>query len=153
MFSVSDVLLSAGVQHSVHYANPGCDVYLTKGNQLIGTFKGLADFRAFDSNYIGWHRHHIVEDQDWGRLGLNISVPPYEDQPCVLLPERAHVGRINSILQRYNPHGMIVTGQHLRQAYRDAYQLMDDYCGGGAVQVRKELIAIVDAEFQRLGVR
>ena len=56
------------------------------------------------------------------------------------------------ILRRENPTKYRATGQELRRAYAAAYSMMGDYCGGGEAKIRQELLAIVDAEFQKLGV-
>jgi hypothetical protein len=99
MFTVTEVLLTVGVKFHAYPKGPPA----TYTNQLIGTFKNLGQFREWDSNYKGWHRHHVVEVDDLQRLGVAINAPPYDDQLCVLLPERAHVGRINAILRRESP--------------------------------------------------
>ena len=62
------------------------------------------------------------------------------------------MGRINSILRRENPTRYQATGRELRRAYAEAYAVVGDYCGGGEANVRRELLAIVSAEFQKLGV-
>ena len=152
MFNVTDVLLTAGVKFQVYPKWTAGNVYMTGANQLIGTFKNLGQFRDWDSSYKGWHRHHVVEDDDLQRLGVTISAPPYDDQLCVLLPERTHVGRINSILRRENPTKWQASGRELRRAYAEAYALTGNYCGGGEANIRRELLAIVNAEFQKLGV-
>ena len=152
MFSITAVLLTAGVKFSVYAGCPAGNVYLTDGNQLIGSYKNLEAFRAGDTAYAGWHVHHVVEDDDLQRLGVSAYAPAYPDQLCVLIPERAHVGRINSILRRENPTRYQATGHELRRAYAEAYRMIGDYCGGGEIKIRKELLAIVNAEFQKLGV-
>jgi hypothetical protein len=152
LFSVTEVLLTAGVKFSVYAGCPAGSVYLTNANQLIGTYKNLEAFRTGDGAYAGWHVHHVVEDDDLQRLGVSTHAPAYPDQLCVLIPERAHVGRINSILRRENPTRYQATGQELRRAYAEAYRMIGDYCGGGEAKIRNELLAIVDAEFQKLGV-
>jgi hypothetical protein len=98
-----DVLLTAGVKFSVYAGWPPGNVYATDANQLIGAYRDLQAFRASDSNYSGWQVHHVVEDDDLHCLGVSTHAPAYPDQLCVLIPERAHVGRINSILRRENP--------------------------------------------------
>jgi hypothetical protein len=152
MFTVADVLLTAGVKFSVYTGWAGGDVYLTDANQLIGTYKNLEAFRASDSNYKGWHVHHVIEDDDLHRLGVTTHAPAYPDQLCVLIPERAHVGRVNSILRRENPTRYQATGPELRRAYAEAYATIGDYCGAGEENIRKELLSIVNAQFQKLGV-
>jgi hypothetical protein len=152
MFTVTEILLTAGVKFQVYPKWANGNVYMTDANQLIGTFKNLGQFRDSGISYKGWHCHHVAEVDDLQRLGVTISAPPYDDQLCVLLPERAHVGRINSILRRENPTKWQASGRELRRAYGEAYALMGDYCGGGEANIRQELLAIVNAEFQKLGV-
>ncbi|MBN9562615.1 MAG: hypothetical protein J0H14_18090 [Alphaproteobacteria bacterium] len=153
MYTVVEILLIAGVKFRVNPGIPQGDVFLTDANQLIGTFENLDKFRTFEKeHYKGWHRHHVVEADDLDRLGVITSAPRYEDQLCVLLPEAAHARRINSILRRANPTKWQASRGELRRAYADAYAVMGDYCGGGEAQIRAELLAIVDAEFQKLGI-
>jgi len=152
MFTVTDVLLTAGVKFSVYAGWQPGNVYITEANQLIGSYRDLEAFRASDNNYSGWHVHHVVEDDDLHRLGVSTHAPAYPNQLCVLIPERAHVGRINSILRRENPTRYHATGPELRRAYAEAYAMIGDYCGGGEPSIRKELLSIVYAEFQKLGV-
>ena len=104
MTTVSGLLLLAGVKHASfrHPAVPG--VFVTAGNQLIGTYTDLNRFRLTDKDYRGWHAHHVVEFQDIARLGVTRPVLAYEQQLCVLVPERAHLGRVNSILNSRNPN-------------------------------------------------
>jgi hypothetical protein len=152
MFTVTEVLLTAGVKFSVYTGCPAGNVYLTDANQLIGAYKNLEAFRGYDRAYGGWHVHHVVEDDDLQRLGVSGHAPPYPDQLCVLIPERAHVGRINRNLRRENPTRYQASGRELRRAYAEAYAMIGDYCEGGEASIRQELLAIVNAEFQKLGV-
>jgi len=86
-------------------------------------------------------------------LGVSGHAPAYSDQLCVLLPERAHIGRINSILRRENSTKYQATGNELRRAYADAYGKIGNYCGGGEAKIKEEPLAIVKADFQILGVQ
>jgi hypothetical protein len=149
---VTQILSLAGVTHEAYAAWPTGDVRLTAANQLIATFDGLKRFQASDRRYLGWQAHHIVESQDLDRLGVSARFPPRGQQICVLLPERAHVGRINSILRVQNPMGIQVKAMELRRAYGDAYALMGDYCGGGERSIRNELVSIVNAVFRFAGL-
>ena len=103
MFTVTDVLLTAGVKFSVYAGREPRNVYVTAANQLIGSYRHLEALRASDNNYNGWDAHHVVEDDDLHRLGVARTHLRVSDQLCLLIPERAHVGRINSILRRENP--------------------------------------------------
>jgi len=118
-------------------------VLITQGNQLIGTYADLCKFRSTDSAYAGWQAHHVFETQDLERMHVDHVAPGRDDQLCVLLPERAHIGRINSVLRRYAPLGMILTPRSLLDAYREAYDLVGDYCGGGELMIKRELVGIV----------
>lgn len=134
-------------------------VYITSANQLLGTFGNLERFQRSEKAYFGWHKHHIVEKQDLDRLGIGGLFPPEQDQICVLLPERAHVGRINSLLRRENPQGLHhplgvnALARAFLQGYKSAYDLIGDYCGGGERSIRQELMAIVAAIFRRGGLK
>jgi hypothetical protein len=152
MLTVTEILLIAGVKFQIFSEWPQNNVYLTQANQIMATYKNLGQFRDVKTSYKSWHCHHIVEVDDLLRLGVRDIAPPRDDQLCVLLPERAHVGRINSILRRENPTKWQASGRELRRAYAEAYALIGDYCGGGERQIRQELMAIVEAEFQQLGV-
>jgi hypothetical protein len=70
-------------------------------------------------------------------------MPPRDRQVCVLLPERAHRGRINSRLRTVLPIDTTISVDDLIEAYDDAYWVVGDYCGGGSLLIRRELVAIV----------
>jgi hypothetical protein len=149
MATVPELLRSAGIACEPFAGKGSAPVMLTSANQLVGTFGELAKFRQGNRpNYDGWHRHHVVEDQDLTALQIAATSPPYEDQLCVLLPERAHIGRINSVLRRYAPSDMVLTPRDRLKVYASAYETMGDYCGGGERLVRRELVAIVEATFR-----
>jgi hypothetical protein len=152
MYTVKEVLLRAGVKHERYLKWPAGTLFLTHANQLVGTYSDLRRFQISDRNYFGWHAHHIVESQDLERLGINQHLPPREQQICVLLPERAHIGRVNSVLRVQNPINVSVTPSYLHRAYRDAYALIGNYCGGGEAQIKHELVAIVEAIFLTSGL-
>ena len=123
-------------------------VYLTTANQLVGSHAELTAYRSSDKGYAGWQSHHVVETQDLGRLNIAEFSPTRNDQFCVLLPKRAHVERINSMLRRHAPIGSPVNAALLLQAYREACDLVGDYCGGGERLIRQELFAVVQATFK-----
>jgi len=153
MQSVLDILTAARVPYKAYavWRNPG--VFVTAANQLVGSYANLKRGAATDGNYFGWQAHHIVESQDLERLGIDQQFPRREQQICVLIPERAHVGRINSVLRNQNPTAVKVTATDLVRAYKDAYVLIGDYCGGGEAKIRGELVAIVSAIFRIAGLR
>lgn len=152
MTSVQDLLRAAGVRHSPYGSPPAPRIYLTAANQLIGTFSDLKRFQSSAREYLRWQAHHVVECQDFGRLGVKSPIAPREQELCVLLPERAHVGRVNSVLRTANPSGVTVNASQLRSAYQDAYAMIGDYTGGGEANIARELRAIVDATFRGLGI-
>lgn len=151
---VTQVLTAAGIEYQPFVMKRAgapivqpFGVVVTAANQLFGSYADLKRFQRAGTagEYSGWHAHHIVEEQDLERLGVAHLVPVSEGQLCVLLPERAHVGRINSILRRQNPIGVQVTKAELSSAYHLAYSTMGDYCGGGEAAIRTELMAVVEA--------
>jgi hypothetical protein len=115
MFTVQQVLLTAGVKFSKFAGCHAGNVYITSGHQLIGRYKDLEAFCKSTEDYAGWHVHHVVEDDDLNRLGVSGHAPTYADQLCVLFPERAHIGRINSVLRRENPTKYQATGEQGRE--------------------------------------
>ena len=128
-------------------------VLLSPANQLFGTYKDLKGYQRSQGgkNYFGWHAHHIVEKQDLDRLAVSHRFPPDEDQLCVLLPERAHIGRVSSVLRNQAAMGIQMLATELRGAYFSSYSMIGDYCGGGETAIRRELMAIVNATFKRAG--
>jgi hypothetical protein len=83
----------------------------------------------------------VVEYQDLERLGVAVKFPDYKEQLTVLLPEVAHIQRINSILRNQAPMRAVLKASDLLSAYVSAYSLMGDYCGGGEQKIRAELMA------------
>lgn len=152
MTTVIQILQASGINFEPFDDSAGADVFLTKGLQLVGSYKELKDFREGSTAYAGWQAHHIVETVDLDRLGITGRFPGRNGQICVLLPERAHIGRINSILRRENPLRLSATAGELWTAYRSAYSIMGNYCGGGATAIRSELMAIVGAVFALAGI-
>ena len=153
MNTAIDVLKASGVGHEKYSRWQPGGVYITEANQLIGSYSDLRDFRASARDHFGWHAHHIVECQDLERLSIGGHFPRREEQCCVLLPERAHIGRINSILRTQNPANIRTSIGHLRNAYTDAYAMIGDYCGGGESRIQQELVAIAEAIFRIGGLK
>lgn len=151
---VDRILAYARIRHQAHphWSHAKHPVYVTEGNQIIGSHKALGEFRAGYTEpdkfknptrvYKSWESHHIVEENDLDRLRITHLVPPRNHQICVLLPWEAHRKRINARLRHTIPLDMPITREDLWYAYEDAYWALGDYCGGG-VRVRKELLAIV----------
>jgi hypothetical protein len=152
MTTALQILRASGVRFQPFSNSAGAEVYLTEGLQLVGSYGALKDFRQRSPDYSGWQAHHIVEIVDLERLGVTSRFPGIDGQICVLIPERAHIGRVNSILRRENPLHLSATARELLTAYRSAYSLIGDYCGGGAGKIRRELMAIVGAVFAMAGV-
>ena len=150
-YTIPQLLMAASVRHEPYAKAPGGRIFLTAANQLIGTYTDLLRFKQSNSQYFGWEAHHIVEAQDLERLSVQQRFPPYEQQICVLLPKTAHAKRINSILRKENPSHLQAVADDLKAAYRDAYWLMGDYCGGGERRVREELVSIADTVFRWAG--
>jgi hypothetical protein len=134
-------------------------VVCSQGNQLFGPYTALQTFRQTYRDksgrrpYDGWEVHHIVEDQDLQRLGIAQHFPVYKQQLCVILPQSAHVNRINNILRNRNPSRYAATAPELLGAYREAYELVGDYTGGGERKIRQELLGIVQAAFRLANAR
>ena len=155
--TVFDILSAAAISTRPYAAVPGAGIYLSDAGQLFGTYADLVRAQTLPQlgeaswPYRGWHRHHVVEFQDLERLGVAARFPAYDRQLCVLIPERAHVGRVNSLLNSSNPQGVQVTPKALRSAYESAYSILGNYCGGGEMQIRFELLSIVDAVFTLAG--
>ncbi len=152
MTTVTELLDLAGVGYAQFTASAVSGIYITTGNQLIGTFADERSFVKSTSDYHGWQAHHVVETQDLRRLNLQTVSPSRDNQLCVLLPERAHIGRINSILRNRVPLGEQFTPMQLLEAYSEAYAIMGDYCGSGERIVRKELVGIVRATLKAHGL-
>lgn len=145
MYTVDGILRTAGVTFEA--AKFGAQ--LTAGNQLIGTYADLLRFRGADNAYRGWEVHHIFEALDIDRLGLSAFSPDYEQQICVLLPAAAH-HRVNSVLRRANPTLLTATSSELEPAYREAYQLVGNYCGSSESAISEELLSIFKAVLKNL---
>lgn len=153
LIHATQVLRKAGLHFAPYskWRTPG--VFVTNANQLVGTHAKLRQGALWDPNYRGWEAHHVVEVGDLKRLGISNRFPPKSRQLCVLLPNAAHSKRINGILRSKNPPRDLPRVCDLMEAYREAYSLMDDYCGGGATWVRRELVRIVSATFKLAGLR
>jgi hypothetical protein len=150
---VDQILISAGVNAKRYGEAHG--IMLSYAGQLFGTFDDLKRFQrsSAGTSYFGWPAHHVVEKQDLDRLGVADRFANERGQLCVLLPERAHIGRINSILRNQAPMDLLnVNAAELRAAYSLAYSMIGNYCGGSEVIIRRELMAIVAAIFKQAGL-
>jgi hypothetical protein len=151
---VETTLRNARVSYEAHFcmSRERC-IWLTGANQLISTYRDLKDFAKLDDSYRGWHAHHVFEAQDLDRIGASGKFPAYDGQLAVLLPEAAHINRINSILRNQAPKHAVLKRKEMLGAYRCAYELMGDYSGGGERNVINELIAIVETTLDLAGLR
>jgi hypothetical protein len=70
----------------------------------------------------------------------------------VLLPQAAHIQRVNSVLRNQAPKHAIMTAPDLLAAYAAAYALMGNYCGGGEQRIQAELMAIARASLRHAGL-
>lgn len=146
------VLKDARIRFREYRCNSPLPIWLTAGNQLMASYRALARFATVDRHYAGWHAHHIVEFQDLERLGVSGKFPAYDDQLTVLLPQAAHIKRVNSVLRNQAPQAAVMPAADILAAYAAAYALMGNYCGGGEQRIRNELMAIARAIFRRAGL-
>jgi len=149
---VESILKESRVRYREYRCNSPMPIWLAAGNQLISSYRALARFATVDRHYSGWHAHHVVEAQDLERLGIVAKFPAYHDQLTVLLPQAAHIARINSVLRNQAPKYAAIPHQELLTAYAAAYSLMGNYCGGGEHRIQAELMAIARAVFQHAGL-
>ena|SRR5215469_5787996 len=149
---VESILKESRVLYREYRSHSPSPIWLTRANQLIGSYKDLSRFATIDKDYAGWHAHHVVEAQDLEKLGVASTFPPYPEQVAVLLPQAAHIRRINSVLRSEAPMGAAIPAHELLMTYESAYWLMGNYCGGGEHKIRAELMAIVRAVFRRAGL-
>ena len=150
MYTVPHILMSANITYEDSPAVARTEESFSRRptNWWGNCMPNLRRFQTSNPAYFGWDAHHIVEAQDLARLGVQQRFPPYEHQVCVLLPKTAHAKRINSIFRAQNPTNLQVTANDLKCAYRDAYWLIGDYCGGGEGAIRDELVNVVLAMFR-----
>jgi hypothetical protein len=146
------ILKEARVRYREYRCNSPSPIWLTSGNQLLSSYRALTRFATVNRHYAGWHAHHVVEAQDLERLGVAGKFPPYADQLTVLLPQAAHIQRVNSVLRNQAPVAAAMSGADLLAAYAAAYALMGNYCGGGEQRIRTELMAIARAVFRWAGL-
>ena len=149
---VESVLQASRVRYREYLCHSPSPIWLTSANQLMASYKVLSRFATVDRHYMGWHSHHVVEAQDLERLGVASAFPPYLEQFAVLLPQAAHIRRVNSVLRTEAPVAAVIPAGELLTTYQSAYSLMGNYCGGGEQQIRAELMAVARAIFRRAGL-
>jgi len=128
---VESILKDSRVRYREYLCNSPSPIWLTAGNQLMSSYAALSRFATVDRHYRGWHAHHVVEAQDLARLSVDGTFPAYEQQLTVLLPQAAHIQRVNSVLRNQAPKYAAMAAADLLAAYAAAYALMGNYCGGG----------------------
>jgi len=143
------ILKESSIRYREYRCNSPSPIWLTAGNQLMASYTALSRFAKIDHHYAGWHAHHIVEFQDLERLGVAGKFPPYSEQITVLLPQAAHIQRVNSVLRNQAPMSAVLPAPDLLAAYAAADALMGNYCGGGEQRIQAELMAIARAIFHR----
>ncbi len=149
---VESVLQASRVRYREYRCHSPSPIWLTSANQLMASYEVLTRFATIDKHYAGWHSHHVVEAQDLERLGVAAAFPAYKEQLAVLLPQAAHIRRINSVLRIEAPMGAVMPAGDLLTTYESAYSLMGNYSGGGEQKIRAELMAVARAIFRRAGL-
>jgi hypothetical protein len=150
--SAEAILKEARIRFREYRCNSPFPIWLTAGNQLMASYTAMSRFARVDRHYAGWHAHHVVESQDLDRLGVANKFPPYPEQLTVLLPQAAHIKRVNSVLRNQAPMSAVMPAADVLAAYAAAYALMGNYSGGGEQRIRTELMAIARAIFRRAGL-
>ena len=153
MILVDSILQNSGVQYELaEGSTPGSRIYLSQGNQLLGTYRSLKSFRANNYEAYGegetqrtWEAHHIFEDRELDYLGVRKMFPNKENCLCVLIPADAHK-RLNSIFashtRRFTSISEIING------YRLAHSILGNYSGASPGVISGELDKIVRAAFR-----
>lgn len=149
---VECILKESRVRYGEYRCNSPVPIWLTSGNQLMSSYSALSRFATVNRHYRGWHAHHVVEAQDLERLGVAAKFPPYQEQLTVLLPQAAHIKRVNGVLRNQAPKGAVMPTPDLVAAYAAAYALMGNYCGGGEQRIQTELLAIARTIFKYAGL-
>ena len=149
---VESILKDSRVRYREYRCNSPMPIWLTAGNQLLSSYAALSRFATVDRHYRGWHAHHVVEAQDLERLNVAGKFPDYDQQLTVLLPQIAHIQRVNSVLRNQAPKHAVMTAPELLIAYAAAYALMGNYCGGGEQRIREELMALARAILKYAGL-
>jgi hypothetical protein len=114
---VESILQVSRVRYREYRCNSPSPIWLTSANQLMASYSALTRFATVDKNYRGWHAHHVVEVQDLERLGVAGKFPPYQEQLTVLLPQAAHIKRVNSVLRNQAPMHAVMATSDLLTAY------------------------------------
>ena len=131
-------------------------VFMSRGNQLLGTYEALDWYRQQEHAHYGgradqppWAAHHVFEDRELDYLGVREKFPPWEQCLCVLIPKAAHM-RINSVFGVHTRRFRDVS--HILQGYRLAHSMLGDYSGSSPGTVAAELDRIVRTAFRCAGL-
>jgi len=124
--------------------NKKLTVYITKSDQLIGSYRSLGAFVEKHPEYSNWDKHHIVEDIHLENLGIrNLYPGNWEDLPCVLLPKVAHSQRMAKYLRAAD--SLKLGSRAIYNYYKEAYRSIGSYTGKGSESdIARELNAIVE---------
>jgi hypothetical protein len=146
------LLKEARVHYRAYRCHSPSPIWLTSANQLMASYEVLTRFATIDKHYAGWHAHHVVEARDLERLGAASAFPACQEQLTVLLPQAAHIKRINGVMRNQAPMGAVMPANTMLISYASAYSLMGNYSGGGEHKIMAELMAIARAIFKRAGL-
>lgn len=145
---VYNLLKNAAVGPVAFWTGGKYTVYISDAGQLFAT-KICFDNSKFkkDNGYSGWHANHVIDNNHIKLLGWSHKFPPYEEQVCVLLPMEAHAKRFNSVVQSHGAGGLgvdlAISPEDVLLGYNEAYDLIGNYCGGGAARCKREMLAVV----------
>jgi hypothetical protein len=131
-------------------------VFVSKANQLLGTYDALTRFRSHNYKHYGatddrrsWEAHHIFEDRELDYLAVREKFPPKNECLCVLIPRAAHQ-RINTIFEAHTRRFHDIQG--ILQGYRLAHSTLGDYSGSSAGSVAGELDKVIRTAFRLAGL-
>ena len=154
MISCEEILQKSGVVESLNpweVVGP-YKVYLTKSDQIVGTYSALRQFRQKHNDLYGkkgsidpWEAHHILELNQLSNLRISHKFPGKNDCLCVLIPKPAH-GRINSRLISFARKFIGI--RSILEGYHDAHETIGNYNGTGESEIKKELDSIVETSLK-----
>jgi hypothetical protein len=156
--SAETILRASGVleKPEPEWALGSYRVFMSRGNQLLGTYEALKWYRQQEHAHYGgradqpsWDAHHVFEDRELDYLGVRGKFPLREQCLCVLIPSAAHK-RINSVFAAHTRRFRDVSG--ILQGYRLAHSMLGDYSGSSPGTVAAELDRIVRAAFRCAGL-
>ena len=158
MVSAETILRDSGVleKPAPEWALGPYRVFMSRGNQLLGTYEALNWYRHQEHAHYGgradqpfWEAHHVFEDRELDYLGVREKFPPRGQCLCVLIPKAAHM-RINSVFESHTRRFRDIS--HILQGYRLAHSMLGDYSGSSPGTVAAELDRIVRTAFRCAGL-